>query len=442
VENSLSRTSANISPQHLLNLHYEGDFHLKDTLRPHQLRAYNSMSQANHGQIVIPTGGGKTFIMIADCDRILSTNGRPHKTFVVVAPRILLANQLSDEFESALNNVSIAHVHSGETHHFSTTDHRFLTHWDSTTISDKIIFTTYHSLHRVLDSMVDIDRIYFDEAHNGTGKSFFKQIKRVADLQISRFFFTATPRIARSKNNISAERGMNNAEVWGNVLEQTTAQELIDSGTILYPKVIPFENDRERTKLNAHEVDSDNLKDILTNITDNNPKVLVSAPTTRILWNMLSQTDIKDWLHEREYNILHITSKHGAIINGKKVGREEFFKLLTKWGKDDTKKMIVFHYSILSEGINVPGLTHSVMLRNLPNIEMAQTIGRIIRIHEKDKVAMKEGKIPAGQYNLYHKSHGQICVPVSGKYGQRIAKRLQSVVSYIFIEGIPPVAYV
>ena len=416
---------------------------MTDTLRPHQQRAYDKINEHDCGQIVIPTGGGKTYIMIADCKRLVTTTPRNPQTIVVVAPRILLANQLSEEFESEIGNVKIAHVHSGETHHFSTTDCRDLTHWNSTNPQyDKLIFTTYHSLHRVLDSMVNIDRIYFDEAHNGTGKNFFKQIKRVAKLNIARYFFTATPRISRSKNNISAERGMNNAEIWGDILEQTAAQELIDSGTILFPKVIPFETDRERTKLNAHEVDSDNLKDILTSITDTNPKVLVSAPTTRILWNMLSQTDIKDWLIEREYNIMHITSKHGAIINGKKVGREEFFKTLTLWGKDDTKKMIIFHYSILSEGINVPGLTHSVMLRNLPNIEMAQTIGRVIRIHEKDKNDMKSGKIPAGAYNLYHKSFGQICVPISGKYGKRIADRLQSVVSYIFIEGIPPLSYV
>ena len=416
---------------------------LKDTLRPHQLRAYDKMTTEKSGQIIIPTGGGKTFIMIADCHRLVTTTPRNPQTIVIVAPRILLANQLSEEFESALPNVKIAHVHSGETHHFSTTDHRFLTHWScSNPQYDKLIFTTYHSLHRVLDSMVNINRIYFDEAHNGTSKVFFKQIKRVADLQIARFFFTATPRISRSKNSISAERGMNNAEIYGEKLEETAAKELIDSGTILYPKVIPFKTNRERNKLNAHEVDSDNLKDILLSLTDNNPKVLVSAPTTRILWNMLSQTNIKDWLIERGYNILHITSKYGAIINGKKVGREKFFQTLTDWGKDDNKKFVIFHYSILSEGINVPGLTHSVMLRNLPTIEMAQTIGRVIRIHEKDRVSMKEGKIPAGQYNLYHKSFGQIVVPMTGKYGSRIERRLQSIVNYIFVEGIPPLSYV
>ena len=416
---------------------------MNDTLRPHQRRAYDRMTTENSGQIIIPTGGGKTYIMIADCKRLVTVTPRSPQTIVVVAPRILLANQLSNEFESEIDNVKIAHVHSGETHHFSTTKPELLTHWSCTNPQyDKIIFTTYHSLHRVLDSMVNINRIYFDEAHNGTSKVFFRQIKRVAEYQIPRFFFTATPRISRSKNSISAERGMNNTAIYGEKLEETSAKELIDSGTILYPKVIPFETDRERTRQNAHEVDSDNLKDILNSLNENNPKVIVSAPTTTILWNMLGQTDIQSWLTEHDYNIMHITSKHGAIINGKKVGREKFFQTLTDWGKDDDKRFVIFHYSILSEGINVPGLTHSIMLRNLPTIEMAQTIGRVIRIHQQDYDDMRSGKIPAGQYNLYRKSHGQIVVPMTGKYGQRIADRLKSIVSYIFIEGIPPRAYV
>ena len=411
---------------------------MSDFLRPHQRRAYDRMTTEKSGQIIVPTGGGKTFIMISDCKRLVTTTPHSPQTIVIVAPRILLANQLSNEFESALPDVKIAHVHSGETHHFSTTDHRFLTHWScSNPQYDKLIFTTYHSLNRVLDSMVNINRIYFDEAHNGTGKNFFKQIKRVADAQIERFFFTATPRISRSKNNISAERGMNNAEVWGNVLEQTDAKELIDSGTILYPKVIPFETDRERTRQNAHEVDCDNLKDILNSLDEKNPKVIVSAPTTRILWNMLTMTDIRSWLYSQQYNIMHITSKHGAVINGKKVGREKFFQVLTDWGKDDNKKFVIFHYSILSEGINVPGLTHSVMLRNLPTIEMAQTIGRVIRLHKDDAKDIANGNIDAGNYNLYRKSHGVVTVPLCGKASLATRNRLQKIIELIFEDGLP-----
>ena len=36
------------------------------TLRPHQERALDAMFRENKGQIVVPTGGGKTMIMIKD----------------------------------------------------------------------------------------------------------------------------------------------------------------------------------------------------------------------------------------------------------------------------------------------------------------------------------------------------------------------------------------
>ena len=116
---------------------------MENTLRPHQLRAYDNMRKHDCGQIIVPTGGGKTFIMIADCDRYLSKDDIS-KTIVVVAPRILLANQLSNEFETAIDRpyLNIGHVHSGETHHFSTTNAHELRVWNNNTIGHKLIFTT------------------------------------------------------------------------------------------------------------------------------------------------------------------------------------------------------------------------------------------------------------------------------------------------------------
>ena len=43
---------------------------------------------------------------------------------------------------------------------------------------------------------------------------------------------------------------------------------------------------------------------------------------------MLTMTDIRSWLYSQQYNIMHITSKYGAVINGKKVGRESSLKPL------------------------------------------------------------------------------------------------------------------
>ena len=85
------------------------------TLRPHQLDAVNAMSNNTKGQVIVPTGGGKTMCMINDAEqRFRSTIAR---TIVVVAPRILLANQLSAEFLEHITDVDVIHVHSGETHH-------------------------------------------------------------------------------------------------------------------------------------------------------------------------------------------------------------------------------------------------------------------------------------------------------------------------------------
>ena len=72
---------------------------------------------------------------------------------------------------------------------------------------------------------------------------------------------------------------------------------------------------------------------------------------------------------------------------------------------------------------------------------MAQTIGRVIRVHPDDRKSVEDGIIPVAQFSLYRKGYGRVTVPLSGKYGEKIAKRLESVVNQIFIEGIPPIAW-
>lgn len=409
-------------------------------LRPHQQRAFDAMQQKDVGQIIIPTGGGKTYIMIADCLHRLAQG----QTVVVVAPRILLANQLCEEFLEFVDHkhVHVCHAHSGETHHFSSTNPEKISLFVNTARvagESAIVFTTYHSLPRVVDSGIAIDTIYFDEAHNGCGRAFFGAIYATAQYAKRRYYFTATPRTGRGQ---SLSRGMNNMDVYGTTLCNVPAKELIEAGAIVPPRIVPFETNRTRTKYNAHEVDADNLKDMFEQLdVFQNPKVLVAAPSSKVLGNMLGQTDILDYFYRKGYDVMHITSKFGAVINDRKVGREEFFQTLTSWGQDDSKKFVIFHYSILSEGINVPGLTHTILLRNLPIIEMAQTIGRVIRVHKDDRDAVAQGLIPAGAFHLYKKSEGVVTMPTGYKMGNAIASRLQNVVNAIFIEGIPPLAF-
>ena len=109
-------------------------------LRPHQNKALEAMARHYKGQIIVPTGGGKTMCMIEDVKYRL--NGLTDPTFVVVAPRILLAEQLSSEFLEEIENVSVMHVHSGETHHYSTTKSDKIQEWVRDTQGSKLIFTT------------------------------------------------------------------------------------------------------------------------------------------------------------------------------------------------------------------------------------------------------------------------------------------------------------
>ena len=91
------------------------------TLRPHQERAIAAMWDNDKGQVIIPTGGGKTMCIFEDILSCMEMTNKRH-TFVIVAPRILLAEQLCSEFkEFTSKEIEVMHVHSGETKYFSTT---------------------------------------------------------------------------------------------------------------------------------------------------------------------------------------------------------------------------------------------------------------------------------------------------------------------------------
>ena len=415
-------------------------------LRPHQQRAIDAMLTATHGSVYVPTGGGKTLIAIMDLVRRLSASQRP-LTAVITCPRLLLVNQLCEEYMEVINtynmNVEVLHVHSGDTHYYSTTKPAQIAVHTGVCLAagaHQVIFTTYHSLHQIVEAGIDIDVAYFDEAHNATSKQFFPKTAMVSQMSDACYFFTATPR--QSKNPMG--RGMNNSLVFGKVLHTVPAQELIDSGSIIPPQIVIHEQDMvTRTKDNAANCDSNTVLDIIDNLdADAGQKILVAAPSSKIIWGMVAQTAMLQELSERGYDVLHITAKHGAYVNKQKVNREVFFDTLTAWGKDPNRKFVVFHYSILSEGMNVPGLTHCVLLRNLNIVEMAQTIGRVIRMNMDDARDIAEGRITAGDLGSYRKPFGFVTVPIYGNYGAQIQKRLQNVVDAIFVKGVPPTSII
>jgi len=404
-------------------------------LRPHQQRASSAMETYDKGQVIMTTGGGKTLTMIADAIKKF-TDSIP-QTIVVVAPRIMLAEQLSAEFLEHITNASVMHIHSGETHHYSTTNPSKIFAWNYHVNGHKLIFTTYHSLIQIQRSGIDVHTIYFDEAHNSVQRHFFEPTKHFSDHAKRCYFFTATPK----HSSVASKPGMNDGSVYGQVICQVSAPELVDGGYILPPQVQVHSMNVERDKEFAAERDCMTLLDTILN-EDNMEKVLVAAPNTKVLIRMIAETEFMTEVQSHGYDLMWITAKYGAFINNKKVGREVFFDTLTEWGKDSEKKFIILHYSILSEGINCPGLTSCVLMRNMDYIAMAQTIGRVIRLHTDDARRLSEGTLVPGQLENYHKAYGFVHVPVYNNTGIATAKKMQAVVNTIFVQGEPAVSVI
>jgi superfamily II DNA or RNA helicase len=406
-------------------------------LRPHQERGVAAMAEHDKGQIVVPTGGGKTLKMIYDALRELQSE--TPQTIVVVAPRILLAEQLSAEFLEFITNVEVLHVHSGETHHVSTTKPAdIVVHAGMCAAAGKhqLIFTTYNSLNRLQAAEIDVDTIYFDEAHNSVQRHFFPATEHFAANARRCYFFTATP-----KHSLAVGKpGMNDAAVYGQVICKVPAPELVEGGYIVPPKVIVKQLAMVTGKQTNFDRDAENL---LETIDDNQVgKILICAKATKQIVSLVTETDFCFELEQRGYSWMYITAKTGAVIDGKKVNREVFFDTLSAWGKDNDKKFVVLHHSILAEGINVSGLEAVLFLRNMDFIGISQTIGRCIRLHHDDAKGLRDGSIQPGNLQQYTKSFGLVCIPVYSKVGISTAKAVQSVVDTIFEKGEPAISTV
>ena len=384
-------------------------------LRPHQQQAVDAMLAYDKGQVIIPTGGGKTICMIQD---YLNHQYHSSRTTVVVAPRILLAKQLCKEFMEFVSATwtHVMHVHSGETDYFSTTKSDKIALFNNTARAageSCIIFTTYHSLEKIVQSGICVDTIYFDEAHNSVQRNFYVPTEYYSRHARRCFYFTATP-----KHSLTVRKpGMNDSRVYGQVICNVPAPKLVEEGYILPPKV-------SITQLPQGDFKQSDSKNLLDTIDDNDAnKILIAARSTKQIVRLITQSDFTDEIEQRGYNWMYITSKTGAIINGKKVTRDEFFKTLNAWGESDTR-FVIIHHSILSEGINVKGLDAVMFMRNMDYIGISQSIGRVIRLGGSQK------------------TFGLVCVPVADKVGISTARSVQAVVNTVFEQGQPAVSVI
>jgi len=396
-------------------------------LRPHQQIALDALQQHSKGICVFPTGGGKTNVGIFDAiNQFLSATPQ---TIVVVAPRILLAEQLSSEYLEFITNAHVMHIHTGETHHFSSTRPNVIRAWYDQVEGHKLIFTTYNSLQQLQRAEIKVNTIYFDEAHNSIKRNFFPATEHFASEADRSYFFTATPKYS----SVVGKPGMNDVDVYGQIIAKVPAPQLVEGGYIIPPKVMMKEM---RLSIQGEDIAQRDCEYLMQTIADHPVnKILICAKATRHIVGLLSETNFAQQLAEQGYSVMHITSKHGAFIDGKIVNREVFFDTLNKWGKDADKKFVVLHHSILAEGINISALEAVVFMRSMDVVGIGQTVGRTLRLHPQDAAGIRSGALVAGDLPSYTKSYGLVICPTFDKASTNTARAVQNVVDIIFKQG-------
>lgn len=407
-----------------------------DRLYQYQRDAVATTDIDDRGIVCLPTGTGKSFCQSAIIANDIDINPNQFRMYVVNAPRIMLTYQLLKEAYGFLTSAGIEarymFVHSG-----GTTDEKeleevrlqsnaegynipFAQILSGTSVVGiqnmmlkaknqnlpLIFFSTYNSAENIESARADlklkqpISIVLNDEAHYLVQERFHDILRTLPSKRC--YFFTATTIQTPSDKG----RGMNNVELYGKILYLMTPRVAIDLGKMIRPRLHfvktegVYNTDDYNRSLNKIIADTFEQHEIVLAeqhenvLTKQLPKVLVSAKGTQ---------DILNFLLSEEYTILRSkgvdiyavasTDEIGNVINGERVRRQEFLKRLKKDGENKDKRLIVLHYDILAEGIDVSGFSGIMPLRTLNKSKFLQTFGRCARPDKEDKVKLNNGEL-------------------------------------------------
>jgi len=423
----------------------------------YQERILQAKRENSKGILVAGTGAGKSYTMGWSIrERIAAGDS----VIVVVAPRILLAQQLFKSIDSLIGkSATFQHlfVYSGEAiqreEEVLTSEQILDVHFSTTSIHEiqeekeradrnnvpLILMTTYHSLDRIIESGIPIDTVYLDEVHNAVSLEFSKPVRQLSEVAGRMYSYTATPK----KTDSAKGRGNNNQEVYGKIICEVTAKELIEAGAIVPPKINYL-----YSKINASDVDNVSLtREIVKQTFEHyeechshlNHKILFACDGTETIHQLQTQTDLVKWAQQNNIDTFITTSNYGDWVNGVQLkSRKEFLERLQKYGGDPNRKIAILHYSILSEGIDVPGLTGCVLLRNMNPITLTQTIGRVLRMLPVDRRAISEGLVKAGDTDSYVKGYGLVTVPIHKDSENDLEQGVSAIYNTLCGMGFPP----
>jgi len=417
-----------------------------ERLYDYQLDAVSSTDKNTKGIVCMPTGTGKTFVQAAVIAKDIQKNKGKFGVYVINSPRIMLSYQLLKEVYSFLMYAGVEarymSVHSGGQNDMQDLENiRIDANFNEGTniqyaeiengtspivireFVDKaksgdlpvIFFSTYNSAERINDAIPDekINIVVNDESQYLVQEQFHDIIHILNSKRC--YFFTATTIHTPSNTG----RGMNNVSSYGEVIYLMTPRQAIDMGKMVRPRmhfVIPGSG----SSYTKDDFDS-NLGRIISEAFAQHNYAIGQFSKAKMLVSVKGVGDIEKFFQSKEYSLLLRTGlkvyavasdeKIGNNINGEKVNRREFLNRLKEDGRKPSQELIILHYDILAEGIDVPGITGIMPLRTLLKAKFLQTYGRTARMDIEDRQNIDSGKIKPDQLSEMNKPYAWVIVP-------------------------------
>lgn len=431
------------------------------TLRIHQVEAVNSTKNINEGIIHLPTGTGKTLIQSSLITKGI-IEGRDYNekhdirptipVFVTLAPRIMLSNQLfnvvKEELQDKKLDCQYLIVHSGKTDNDQTKFSKDLPYRQlkSTTRSKDIIeeyerasrenvplviFGTYDSSKRIVDSEIPIYMLLCDEAQYLVSERFGwipyeNEINEIDKFDaVKKYYFTATLKETISDKGI----GMNNSDLFGPIIYHKTPLEMIIAGEMVRPRIhlVDVSDDQQADDL------SKDVNAIINGFIEHRAqcnigaKLLIVTKGSKHLNQIVTHPRMQNFLSVRpNLKIFDISSAYQPRINGIVVKRGEFLKSIQ--GMSDTDDAIILHIDILSEGIDVPGITGVMPMNNMGLSKFLQTLGRATRLHPMDREKLYSGILLPDNIIKFIKPYSWVIVPVYNTFGEDLKENILNII--------------
>lgn len=438
-------------------------------LREYQKEGVTAIFVNGKGQVVLPTGTGKSLIAIDAIYNEIRFLNKKSPVFLIMTPRIVLTYQLLGETISYLKSKGVdaqcLNLNSGVFDDDSikeamaelgmpvrdvpsTTNIKEIEDcYDKAVAAGLpfIISATYQSAPRILNTKIPIHMAIHDEAHNlvdGIGRFSTEAKNDVLKIDgIKEIFLTATPAFSLSDNGT----GMNNEKEYGKEIYRKSPKEMIDAGEIVPPYIHQVIIDEYKMKKNqAVALTPDNLKNVdiekdvefMTLVIEEafnehtkkvkhysckpekiGAKMLVVCRGDDTFQGFFASEGFKLMRQARkDIKFFGISSKFGAWIDGEQVPvqggwyKEQFMLALRNLKQD--QNAIILHIDMLGEGIDIPGITGVLPFRDLGTIKSCQTLGRAMRLVPEDRISFYNGSREARDTSKMIKPFAWVLVPV------------------------------